>query len=192
MSCSKNDEEKKTPDLRLGNVFQLPRRRISRRWSRSGTNLGNFLEAPCAQTTLFWSEMMINEVYTEIWYTASKFSHFREARHIKWNWVRLAAREEHISAWACTYSKSDLCPLMPVVLPLALLATCVFFPSHEASSFGTINAFLINCNHGQVRKALHNWSIRASNFSEVKQRSHMQVYSSRFPSLKPKTERWGQ
>ena len=81
---------------------------------------------------------------------------------------------------------------MPVVLPLALLATCVFFPSHEASSFGTINAFLINCNHGQVRKALHNWSIRASNFSEVKQRSHMQVYSSRFPSRKPKTERWGQ
>ena len=27
------------PDLRLGNVFQLPSRRISRRWTRSGTNL---------------------------------------------------------------------------------------------------------------------------------------------------------
>ena len=39
---------------------------------------------------------------------------------------------------------------MPVVLPLALLATCVFFPSHKASSFGTINAFLISCDHGQV------------------------------------------
>ena len=30
---------------------------------------------------------------------------------------------------------------------------------------------------------------RASNFSEVKQRSDMQVYSSRLPSLEPKTER---
>ena len=48
------------PDLRLGNVFQLPCRRISRRWTRSGTNLVIFLEALCAQTNLFWREMKIN------------------------------------------------------------------------------------------------------------------------------------
>ena len=46
------------PDLRLGNVFQLPSRRISRRWTRSGTNLVIFLEAFCAQTNLFWCEMI--------------------------------------------------------------------------------------------------------------------------------------
>ena len=49
------------PDIRLGNyVFQLPSRRISRRWTRSGTNLAIFLEALCAQTNLFWREMKIN------------------------------------------------------------------------------------------------------------------------------------
>ena len=42
------------PDLRLGNVFQLPSRRISRRWTRSGTNHVIFLGALCAQTNLFW------------------------------------------------------------------------------------------------------------------------------------------
>ena len=35
----KKDEEEKMPDLRLSNVFQLPCRRISRRWTRRGTNL---------------------------------------------------------------------------------------------------------------------------------------------------------
>ena len=45
------------PDLRLGNVFQLLSRRISRRWTRSGTNLVIFLGALCAQTNLFWREM---------------------------------------------------------------------------------------------------------------------------------------
>ena len=44
------------PDLRLGNVSQLPSRRISRRWTRSGTNLVIFLEALCAQTNLFWAK----------------------------------------------------------------------------------------------------------------------------------------
>ena len=39
MSWRKKDEEERIPDLRLGNVFQLPSRRISRRWTRSGTNL---------------------------------------------------------------------------------------------------------------------------------------------------------
>ena len=79
----------------------------------------------------------------------------------------------------------------PVVLPLALLATCVFFfPSHKAISFRTFKGFLISCDHGQVKKALENWSCKK--LSEVTQRSHMQVYSSRFPSCKPKSEKWGQ
>ena len=34
------------PDLRLGNVFQLPCWRISRRWTRSGTNLVIFFRTP--------------------------------------------------------------------------------------------------------------------------------------------------
>ena len=51
------------PDLRLGNVFQLPSRRISRRWTRSGTNLVIFLGALCAQTNLFWREMKIKKMY---------------------------------------------------------------------------------------------------------------------------------
>ena len=51
--------KKKITDLRLGNVFQLPSRRISRRWTRSGTNFVIFLEAICAQTNLFWREMKI-------------------------------------------------------------------------------------------------------------------------------------
>ena len=63
MSWEKNDEEEKMPDLRLGNVFHLPSRRIFRRWNRSGTNLVIFLEALCAQTNLFWREMKINNVY---------------------------------------------------------------------------------------------------------------------------------
>ena len=70
MSWEKNDEEEKVekmPDLRLGNVFQLPSRRISRRWTGSGTNLVIFLEALCAQTNLFWREMKINNMYTEIY-----------------------------------------------------------------------------------------------------------------------------
>ena len=41
-----------------------------------------------------------------------KSSHFRGARHIKWDLVGLAAREESISAWDCTSSKSHLCPLI--------------------------------------------------------------------------------
>ena len=54
-------------DLRLGNVFQLPNRHISRRWTRSGTNLVIFLEALCAHTYLFWREMKIyDNMYTEI------------------------------------------------------------------------------------------------------------------------------
>ena len=51
------------PDLRLGNVFQLPSRRIFRRWTPSGTNLVIFLEAICAQTNLFWREMKIKKIY---------------------------------------------------------------------------------------------------------------------------------
>ena len=51
------------PDLRLGNVFQIPSRCISRRWTRSGTNLVIFLEALGAQTNLFWREMKIKKIY---------------------------------------------------------------------------------------------------------------------------------
>ena len=39
------------PDLRLGNVFQLPSQRISRRWTRSGTNLVIFSEALSLQAS---------------------------------------------------------------------------------------------------------------------------------------------
>ena len=53
-------------EIRLGNVFQLPSRRIPRRWTRSGKNLVIFLEALCAQSNLFWREMKINNMYTEI------------------------------------------------------------------------------------------------------------------------------
>ena len=53
-------------DLRLGNVFQLPGRRISRRWTGSGTNVVILSEALCAQTNLLWREMKINKMYTEI------------------------------------------------------------------------------------------------------------------------------
>ena len=45
--------------------FQLPSRRISRRWTRSGTNLVIFLEVLCVQANLFWREMKINKMYTE-------------------------------------------------------------------------------------------------------------------------------
>ena len=62
----KTTRRKKMPDLRLGNVFQLPSRRISRRWTRSGTNLVIFLEALCAQTNLFWRAMKINNMNTEM------------------------------------------------------------------------------------------------------------------------------
>ena len=66
MSWGKNNEEEKMPDLRLGTVvFHLPSRRISRRWTLSGTNLVSFLEALCAQTNLVWREMKINNMYTE-------------------------------------------------------------------------------------------------------------------------------
>ena len=51
------------PDLRPGNVFQLPSRRIFRRWTRSGTNLVIFLGALCVQTNLFWREMTIKKMY---------------------------------------------------------------------------------------------------------------------------------
>ena len=39
---------------------------ISLWWTRSGTNLVIFLEALCAQINLFWLEMKINKLYTEI------------------------------------------------------------------------------------------------------------------------------
>ena len=78
------------PDLRLGNVFQLPCRRISRRWTRSGTNLVIFLEALCAQTNLFWREMKINNMYTK---SNTRQEDFRTvARHNRCSFVQV--REE--------------------------------------------------------------------------------------------------
>ena len=66
------------PDLRLGNVFQLPCRRISRRWTRSGTNLVIFLEALCAQTNLFWREMKIKKMYLKSNTRQENFRTFEE------------------------------------------------------------------------------------------------------------------
>ena len=59
MSWEEMTGKKKMTDLRLDNVFEPPSRRISRRWTRSGTDLVIFLEAICAQTNLFWCEMKI-------------------------------------------------------------------------------------------------------------------------------------
>ena len=66
------------PDLRLGNVFQLPSRRISRRWTRSGTNLVIFLGALCAQTNLFWREMKIKKMYLKSNTRQENFRTFEE------------------------------------------------------------------------------------------------------------------
>ena len=44
-------------------VFQPPNRRISRRWTRNGTNVVIFLEALYSQTNLFWREMKIKKMY---------------------------------------------------------------------------------------------------------------------------------
>ena len=77
MSWRKNDEEGRMPDLRLGNVFQLPSRRISRRWTRSGTTLVIFLEALCAKTNLFWRE----NVYRNLIHGEKIFAHSRSATY---------------------------------------------------------------------------------------------------------------
>ena len=66
------------PDLRLGNVFLLPNRRISGRWTRSGTNLVIFLEALCAQTNLFWREMKIKKMYLKCNIRQENFRTFEE------------------------------------------------------------------------------------------------------------------
>ena len=55
ISWRKNDEEERIPDLRLGNVFQLPSRRISR--IEGGLEVKQTEEALCAQTNLIWREM---------------------------------------------------------------------------------------------------------------------------------------
>ena len=66
------------PDLRLGNVFQLPSRRIFKRWTRSGTDLVIFLGALCAQTNLFWREMTIKKVYLKSNTRQENFHTFEE------------------------------------------------------------------------------------------------------------------
>ena len=87
MSWEETTGKKKMTDLCLGNVFQLPSRRISRKWTRSGTNLVIFLEAICAQTNLFWREMKILKSNTR----EENFSTL--ARHIKCS-TFLQVREE--------------------------------------------------------------------------------------------------
>ena len=69
---------KKMPDLRLDNLFQLPSRCISRRWTRSATNLVIFLEALCAQTNLFWREMKIKKMYLKSNTRQENFRTFEE------------------------------------------------------------------------------------------------------------------
>ena len=86
MSWEETTGKKKMTDLCLGNVFQLPSRRISRKWTRSGTNLVIFLEAICAQTNLFWREMKILKSNTR----EENFSTL--ARHIKCSFLQV--REE--------------------------------------------------------------------------------------------------
>ena len=86
MSREETTGKKKMTDLCLGNVFQLPSRRISRKWTRSGTNLVIFLEAICAQTNLFWREMKILKSNTR----EENFSTL--ARHIKCSFLQV--REE--------------------------------------------------------------------------------------------------
>ena len=66
------------PDLRLGNVLQLPSRRISRRWTRSGKNLVFFSGALCAQTNLFWREMKIKKMYLKSNTRQENFRTFEE------------------------------------------------------------------------------------------------------------------
>ena len=66
------------PDLRLGNVFRLPSRRISRRWTRSGTNLVIILGALCAQNNLFWREMKIKKIYLKSNTRQENFRTFEE------------------------------------------------------------------------------------------------------------------
>ena len=56
-------------DLRLGNVFQLPylHAGVSPEGGLEvGQTLWFFLDALCAQTKLFWREMKINNMYTDI------------------------------------------------------------------------------------------------------------------------------
>ena len=65
-------------DLRLGNIFQLPSRPISRRWARSGTNLGIFLGTLCAQANLFWREMKIKKMYLKSNIRQANFRTFEE------------------------------------------------------------------------------------------------------------------
>ena len=66
------------PDLRLGNVFELPSGHISRRWTRSGTNLVIFLGALWAQTNLFWREMKIKKMYPKSNTRQENFRTFEE------------------------------------------------------------------------------------------------------------------
>ena len=79
LSWGNTTRRKILPDLRLGNVFQLPSRRISRRWTRSGTsNYVIFFGAFSAQTNLFRSEMKIKKMYLKSNTRQENFRTFEE------------------------------------------------------------------------------------------------------------------
>ena len=100
------------PDLRLGNVFQLPSRRISRRWTRSATNLVIVLGALCAQTNLFWREMKMKKMYVKSNTRPENFRTFEERDILNGNKSDQLPAEKNIPAWDGTSSKKPLCPLM--------------------------------------------------------------------------------
>ena len=96
------------PDLRLGNVFQLLSRRISRRWTRTGTNLVIFLGALCAQTNLFWREMKIKKMYLRSNTRQENFRTFEERDILNGiNWDKLPA--EKTSVRGMVLSVKSLC-----------------------------------------------------------------------------------
>ena len=141
MSWEETTRKKKMTDLCLGNVFQLPSRRISRKWTRSGTNLVIFLEAICAQTNLFCREMKILKSNTR----EENFSTL--ARHIKCSFLQV--REEsglpvNYTFWKWIYSTKEK---MICFKSWSYLRTCGKFiiqaPSkwtymNETEYFGTV------------------------------------------------------
>ena len=79
----------------------------------------------------------------------------------------------------------------PLVLPLSLLATCIFL--YKSLSNTALLELKCSLSVAIIGVMVISERLRTTdcgnNFSKVKQRSQMQVYSSRFPSLEPKTER---
>ena len=67
MSWEKNDEEKKKCQIFASVMYSSYQAGVSPEGGLEvGQTLWFFLEALCAQTNLFWSEMKIDNMYTEI------------------------------------------------------------------------------------------------------------------------------